>query len=87
MLNFSSAVVTIGFDPANYSVVEDTGIVNITASILNGTVGRNVVVTFSTESGGTATGKLNDHSFCFMMKHNPFLPSQPGQTTLIQLSP
>ena len=87
MLNFSSAVVTIGFDPANYSVCEDTGSVNITASILNGTVGRNVVVTLSTESGDTATGKLNEHSFCSMMKHSPFLPSQSGQTTLIQLSP
>ena len=56
MTDFSSAVVTIGFDLATYAVLEDTGSVNITASILNGTLGRNVVVTLSTESGGTATG-------------------------------
>ena len=53
---FSSAVVTIGFNTVSYSVLEDAGSVNITVSILNGTLARNVVVTLSTESGGTATG-------------------------------
>ena len=85
--DLSSAVVTIGFDTVAYSVLEDTGSVNVTVSVLNGTLARNAVVTLSTESGGTATGKLNDHSFCSMMQHNSFVPSQPGQTTLIQLSP
>ena len=56
-------MVTIGFDLATYSVLEDAGSANVTVSILNGTLGRNVVVTFSTESGGTAKGKLiNTHS-------------------------
>ena len=54
---FPSAVVTIGFDPVTYSVLEDKGSVNVTVSILNGTLGRNVVVTLLV-SGGTATGKI-----------------------------
>ena len=56
---FSSAVVTIGFNTVVYSVLEDAGSVNVTVSILNGTLARNVVVTLSTDSGGTATGKVN----------------------------
>ena len=68
MIDFSSAVVTIGFDLATYSVLEDTGSVNITASILNGTLGRNVVLTLSTESGSKATGKFSEHAFCSLMK-------------------
>ena len=58
-IHFSSAVVTIGFNKLTYSVLEDAGSVNVTISILNGTLARNAVVTLSTESGGTATGKLN----------------------------
>ena len=81
MTEFSSAVVTIGFDLATYSVLEDTGSINITASVLNGTLGRNVVVTLSTESGGTATGKFNNHVFCSQMKaYFSFLP--PSQDRL-----
>ena len=52
-------MVTIGFDPVAYSVLEDAGSVNVTVSILNGTLARNVVVTLSTESDGTVTGELN----------------------------
>ena len=58
-IHFSSAVVTIGFNKLTYSVLEDAGSVNVTVSILNGTLVRNVVVTFSTVPSGTATGKLN----------------------------
>ena len=55
-------MVTIGFDAVAYSVLEDAGSVNVTVSILNGTLARNVVVILSTELGGTATGKLiNTH--------------------------
>ena len=54
---FPSAVIIIGFDPVTYSVVEDAGCVNVTVSILNGTLARNVVVTLLV-SGGTATGKI-----------------------------
>ena len=56
---FSSAVVTIGFNTVAYSVLEDVGSVNVTVSILNGTLARNVVVTLSTVPSGTATGELN----------------------------
>ena len=56
---FSSVVVTIGFNTVNHSVLEDAGSVNVTVSILNGTLARNVVVTLSTESDGTATGEFN----------------------------
>ena len=52
-------MVTIGFNTVNHSVLEDIGSVNVTVSILNGTLARNVVVTLSTVSGGTATGDLN----------------------------
>ena len=62
IIHFSSAVVTIGFNAVAYSVLEDVGSVNVTVSILNGTLARNVEVVLSTELGGTATGKLiNTH--------------------------
>ena len=55
-------MVTIGFNTVAYTVLEDAGSVNVTASILNGILARNVVVTLATESGGTATGKLISNS-------------------------
>jgi len=58
---FSSAVVTIGFDAVAYSVLEDAGSVNVTVSILNGTLARNVEVTLSTVPGGTAIGEFNEY--------------------------
>ena len=51
-------MVTIGFNELTYSVLEDAGSVNVTVSILNENLARNVAVMFSTEFGGTATGKL-----------------------------
>ena len=57
-----SIAVTIGFDALTYSVVEDAGSVHVTVSIMNGTLARNVVVTLSAVSGGTATGKFNKPS-------------------------
>ena len=56
---FSSTVVTIGFNTVANSVLEDASSVSITVSILNGTLAKDVVVTLSTESDGTATGELN----------------------------
>ena len=56
-------MVTIGFDSLTYSVVEDAGSVHVTVSIMNGTLARNVVVTLSAVSGGTATGKFKPSSF------------------------
>ena len=85
---FSSAVVTIGFNKLTYSVLEDTGSVNVTLSILNENLARNVAVMLSTEFGGTATGKVYKSTSCFLIKMClPFLSLQLGQTTLIQLSP
>ena len=60
---FASAVVTVGFNAVNYSVLEDAGSVNVTVSILNGTLARNIVVTLSTESSGRTTGEFNKHHF------------------------
>ena len=59
----SSAVISIGFNTVTYSVLEDAGSVNVTVSILDGTLARNVEVTLSTVSGGTATGEycINTH--------------------------
>ena len=59
---FSSAVVTIGFNTVAYSVLEDAGSVNVTVSVLNGTLARNVEVTLSTVPGGTAAGEFSKHS-------------------------
>ena len=57
---FSSAVVTIGFNTVPYSVFEDAaGSVNVTVSVMNGTLARSVVVTLSAVSGGTATGEYH----------------------------
>ena len=56
---FSSAVVTIGFNTVAYTLLEDAGSINVTVSVVNGTLARNVVVTLSTESDGTATGEFN----------------------------
>lgn len=55
-------MVTIGFNPVTYSELEEAGSVNVTVSILNGTLGRNLVVTVSTTSGGTATGEFYIHA-------------------------
>ena len=52
-------MVTIGFKAVAYSVLEDAGGVNVTVSVLNETLARNVVVTFSTVPGGTATGEFS----------------------------
>ena len=88
---FASAVVTIGFNTVAYSVLEDAGSVNVTVSVLNGTLARNIEVTLSTVSDSTATGELvtlaiNTH---YLTSENilSFLPLQLEQNTLIQLSP
>ena len=41
-------MVTIGFNTIGYSVLEDAGSVNVTVSVLNGNLARNVAVTMST---------------------------------------
>ena len=50
-------VITIGFNPATYTVAESDGSVNVTVNILNGTLARNVHVLLMTAlTDGTATG-------------------------------
>ena len=82
---FPSAVVTIGFDPVTYSVLEDADSVNVTVSILNGTLARNVVVTLLV-SGGTATGKFNKHSSQTPTKTYKCLPTSPAGTDYIDVT-
>ena len=50
-------MVAIGFNTVAHSVLEDAGSVNVTVSVLNGTLAKNVVIIMSTLSDGTATGK------------------------------
>ena len=50
-------MITIGFNPAMYTVAESDGSVNVTVNILNGTLTRNVHVLLMTAlTDGTATG-------------------------------
>ena len=48
-------MVTIGFDSATYSVTEGAGSVNVTVSV-QGSLGRDVVVTLSTMDGTATCG-------------------------------
>ena len=51
------SVVTIGFDPATYTLNESAGNVSVTVNVLNGTLDRDMHVRLMTSlSGGTATG-------------------------------
>ena len=52
-------MVTIGFNPVNYSVAEDAGSVNVTLSLLSGTLNRAISVDLATSfNNGTATGGI-----------------------------
>ena len=64
-------MVTIGFNPVTYSVFEEAGSVNVTVSILDGTLARNIVVALSTTPGGTATGELYTHALTSYNNENP----------------
>ena len=64
-------MVTIGFNPVTYSAFEEAGSVNVTVSILNGTLARNIVVALSTTPGGTATGELYTHALTLYNNANP----------------
>ena len=50
-------VITVGFNPATYTVAESAGSVNVTVNILNETLNRDVHVLLMTAlTDGTATG-------------------------------
>ena len=52
---FPSSVVTIGFDPAAYTITEGAGSVSVTVNV-QGSLARDVVVTLSSVDG-TAMGR------------------------------
>ena len=50
-------MITIGFNPAAYTVAESAGSVNVTVNILNGSLARDVHILLTTAlTDGTATG-------------------------------
>ena len=52
-------MVTFGLNPVNYSVAEDAGGVNVTLSLLSGTLARGLSVVLVTSlNDGTATGGI-----------------------------
>ena len=58
LFSFPVSVVTMGFTPATYSVCEDAKNISVTVEVLNGTLGKSVVVTLLIVAGGTAIGKF-----------------------------
>ena len=54
------SAITIGFNPATYTMAESAGSVDVTVNILNGTLARDVCVLLMTAltalTNGTATG-------------------------------
>jgi hypothetical protein len=55
------AAVTIGFDPADYTVNEADGSVTLMVRLLNGVLEREVVVDFETTPGSaTSSGNLKN---------------------------
>ena len=52
-------MVTFGLNPVNYSVAEGAGSVNVTLSLLSGTLARGLSVVLVTSfNDGTATGRI-----------------------------
>ena len=51
-------LVVIGFNQTTYSVREDAGSVTVSVFVMNGTISQDVIITLSTEPGGTATGGI-----------------------------
>jgi len=70
-------VVTFGLNPVNYSVAEDAGGVNVTLSLLSGTLARGLSVVVETSlNDGTATGGIVFVAFMcsVILKYNDFKP-------------
>ena len=75
MVSFPASAVTFGLNPANYSVAEDAGSVNVTLSLLTGTLTRALSVVLETSfNDGTATGGILFVAFMFstVLKYNLF---------------
>ena len=59
LILYMNSVVTIGLNPASYSVAEDAGNISVTVSVLNGTLERGVsVILVTSVDDGTATGGI-----------------------------
>ena len=66
-------MVTFGLNPANYSVAEGVGSVNVTLSLLSGTLARGLSVVLETSfSDGTATGGILFVTLKYTMLLNHF---------------
>ena len=66
-------MVTFGLNPTNYSVAEGAGSVNVTLSLVSGTLARALSVVLETSlSDGTATGGILFVAFMHsvMLKYN-----------------
>ena len=48
LFSFTVSVITIGLNPAAYSIREGAGNVSVSLSVLAGTLGRDVIVTLTT---------------------------------------
>ena len=70
-------MVTFGLNPVHYSVAEDAGGVNVTLSMLSGTLARALSVVLVTSlNDGTATGGIVFVAFMcsVILKYNDFKP-------------
>ena len=75
-------MVTIGFDPATYSVAEDAGSVSVTVAA-QGSLVRDVVVTLSTMDGTAVGGCLHASDSSIPLYAPLFLSAAPGDYTPI----
>ena len=77
-------MVTIGFDSATYSVTEGAGSVDVTVAV-QGSLGRNVVVTLSTVDGTATGGCSYYYTLVTVVYHSTplFLSPAPGDYTAI----
>ena len=67
-------MVTIGLNPASYSVAEDAGSVSVTVSVLSGALERGLsVVLVTSVNDGTATGGNLFVCFILLKSIKPFL--------------
>ena len=60
-------MITVGFNPATYTVTESAGSVNVTVNILDGTLARDVhvlLMTSLTDSTATGIEQKNNNTKC-----------------------
>ena len=77
-------MVTIGFDPATYSVPEGAGSVSVTV-VAQGSLARDVVVTLSTMDGTAVGGCMHTSDSSIPLYAPLFLSAAPGDYTPITM--